>query len=394
MRVLKIYDGDYPWDVRVEKVTATLIQAGYTVRLLCRNRSGGPRRERLSGGLEVRRLPRLPSVLSFPFFLNPVWILCLLLEVLRFRPHRLLVRDLPLSPLVVSIGRLTGIPVIADLAEPYPDSLRSQWRFQPMSAPSRLVRNPALADYVERFVVRSVPRALAVCVEAGKRLERQGLPSGRWTEVGNTVMLDMFVPRGEAVPELEGLGDRCLLLFSGLLAGDRGVEVALDALVRLRARHPGRFALVIVGDGPVRAQLEAQVVALGLDQDVRFTGWLEHSRLPDVIVRARLGLLPFHACEHINATLANKLFEYMALGLPVVASNVPPMIRVLEETRAGVTFRSGDSADLADKIERLAQDHEERERCAAAGRNASNEVYNWRIDGIRLVRAIENPEGA
>ena len=394
MRVLKVYDGDYPWDVRVEKVAKTLLQAGHSVRLLCRNRARRPRRERLNGGLEICRLPGLPSSLSFPFFLNPIWVLCLLLEVLRFRPQRLLVRDLPLAPLVVAVGRLTGVPVIADLAEPYPDSLRSQWRFQPMSRIDRLIRSPFLADQVERLVVRGVHRALAVCVEAGRRLEKQGLPAGRWTEVGNTVMLDRFVPRGKAVSELHGLDGRFLLLFSGLLAGDRGVDLVLKALARLCVHHPGRFTLVIVGDGPIRAQLEAQVAALGLAEDVRFTGWIEHIRLPDVIVRARLGVLPFHACEHINATLANKLFEYMALGLPVIASDVPPMVRVLEETRAGITFRSGDAQDLADKIEWLAEDPERQERCAAAGRKATSEVYNWEIDGRRLLHAVENPEGA
>ena len=394
MRVLKVYDSDYPWDVRVEKVVKTLLEARHTVRLLCRNRRRERRHERLEDGLDVVRLPGLPDPLSFPFFLNPVWVTCLLREVRQFRPDRLLVRDLPLAPLAVAVGRLTGVPVIADLAEPYPDSLRSQWRFQRMSVFDRITRNPVLADCVERFVLQGVDRALVVCVEAGRRLERQGLPAGRWTEVGNTAVLDTFIPRGDVVPEVEGLSDRCVLLFSGLLAGDRGLDLALEAMARLHARHPGRFALVIVGEGPVRAQLEAQVAALGLAGAVRFTGWMEHGRLPDVIVRARIGLLPFHACEHINATLANKLFEYMALGLPVVVSDVPPMVRVLEETGAGVTFHSGDPGDLAAKIEWLAHDRDARERCAEAGRKASKELYNWGIDGQRLLAAVENPRGS
>ncbi len=106
------------------------------------------------GDSKISRLPKLPSIFSFPFFFNPVWVLCLLVEVFRFRPDRLLVRDLPLAPLAVLVGRLTSIQVIADLAGPYPDSLRSQWRFQPMSAFDRIVRNPTLADHMERFVLR------------------------------------------------------------------------------------------------------------------------------------------------------------------------------------------------------------------------------------------------
>src|SRR2546425_13281325 len=106
MRILKIYDSDYPWDVRVEKVAHTLVSAGHSVRLLCRNRRGLPRHERLSDGLEVCRLPGVSNALSFPFFLNPVWAMCLISQVRRFRPDRLLVRDLPLAPLALAVGRL------------------------------------------------------------------------------------------------------------------------------------------------------------------------------------------------------------------------------------------------------------------------------------------------
>jgi glycosyltransferase involved in cell wall biosynthesis len=393
MRILQIYDGDYPWDVRVEKVSRTLLSAGHSVRLLCRNRARRPRVERDRDGLEIRRLPGLPGLLSFPFFLNPVWAASVIREVRRFRPERLLVRDLPLAPLAVAVGRLTGIPVVADLAEPYPDSLRSQWRFQRMSWFDRVVRNPELADRVERWVVRRLDRALVVCPEAGHRLERQGLPADRWTEVGNTVSVTGFAPRGQAVPEIGDLGDRFVLLFSGLLAGDRGLEVAMEALALLRARYPGRFLLLIVGEGPVRAQLEAQAVALQLGDDVRFAGWIEHTRLPEVIGRAHLGLLPFHACEHINATLANKLFEYTTLGLPVVVSDVPPMVRVLNETGAGLTFRSGDAPDLAAQIEKLAQDPLTHQQCSEAARKATRDVYNWELDGQRLLQAVERPGG-
>ena len=72
MRILKIYDGDYPWDVRVEKITQSLLGAGHEVRLLCRNLGGRPRSERAADGLEIVRLPT-PAPLSFPFPANPIW---------------------------------------------------------------------------------------------------------------------------------------------------------------------------------------------------------------------------------------------------------------------------------------------------------------------------------
>ena len=57
MRILKVYDGEYPWDVRVEKIVGSLISAGHEVRLVCRNRRGDPRHwNACSSGLELARL--------------------------------------------------------------------------------------------------------------------------------------------------------------------------------------------------------------------------------------------------------------------------------------------------------------------------------------------------
>jgi glycosyltransferase involved in cell wall biosynthesis len=391
LRILKIFDGDYPWDVRVEKVVDSLLNAGHEVRILCRNREGRPRWEIGPLGLEIARLPASPAPLSFPFFFNPVWVAFCCSQLRKYRPERILVRDLPLAPLALWLGRRAGIPVIGDLAEPYPDSIRSQRQFQDLSLIDRLLRNPAAADLVERYTVRRLERALVVCVEAGHRLEQQGLPADHWVEVGNTPRLDAFVPKGSPVPEFDGLEGRLLLLFSGLLAGDRGLEVAIDALGQLESRDPGRYAFVIVGEGPVRERLEAQAAELGLSGQVRFPGFVGHDRLPDLIHRADIGLLPFHACPHINSTVANKLFEYMALALPVVVSDVPPMVRVLEETDAGLTFRSGDAQDLARAIESLAMAPERARKYGEAGRKAVRTRYHWGVDEVRLLAAIHRP---
>ena len=70
----------------------------------------------------------------------------------------------------------------------------------------------------------------------------------------------------------------------------------------------------------------------------RFLGWIPHEDLPAYWARAEVGILPFHACTHIDTTLANKLFDYMAVGLPVVTSDARPMVRVLRETGAYTQF--------------------------------------------------------
>lgn len=389
MRILKIFDGEYPWDIRVEKICDSLIAAGHEVRLLCRNRDRRIRAELHPSGLGIRRLPEWSGPVSVPFFFNPLWVQSARSEVESYRPDLILVRDLPLAPLGVFLANRSGIPAIADLAEPYPESLRSQLQFHPLSFGGRLVRNARLAEAVERWVCRRIDHVFVVCPEAAARLERQGLPANRWTEVGNTPRLERFKVRGAPTPELDGLDERVVIFFSGLLAGDRGLDLAVEAIAELEARRPGRYSLVIVGDGPVAAGVRARAEELGVSEAVRLTGFVEHARLPDLISRADIGLLPFRACAHIESTLANKLFEYMSLEIPIVASDAAPMARVLGDTGAGRLFRSDDAASLAATIEEVTADAEALKRYGKGGGRAVRGRYNWAVDADRMLEALE-----
>ena len=147
--------------------------------------------------------------------------------------------------------------------------------------------------------------------------------------------------------------------------------------------------MVVVGDGPKRQVLTDQAAALGLSERVRFPGFIGHDRLPDLAAAADVGVLPFHACPHIESTLANKLFEYMSVALPVVCSDVAPMVRILDETRAGLCFRSGDAGDLADVIERVAGDAEAAKRFGECGERAVRERYHWGVDAQRFLDALD-----
>jgi glycosyltransferase involved in cell wall biosynthesis len=397
MRILKIYDGDYPWDVRVEKMLRTLTQAGHEVTLVARNRQRRPRRGVLDDppSVAVRRLPRgdgPAGLLSFPFFANPLWVREVRDAARVFRPERILVRDLPLAPLAVWLGRRLQRRVFVDMAEPYPLALRSNWQFDGLGGIDHLVRNVRLADAVERWVVRRAPHVFVVAEEAAERLRRLGLPVERLTLVRNTPDLARLDPRAAAPPPwLPELAGRRIVLFTGILVGDRGLDVAIEALARLLQQRGPVAALVVAGDGRARPDLEAAARRAGIEASVRFLGWTPHEALPGLCTAADVGILPFHDCPHIQTTLANKLFDYMAAGLPVLASDVRPMARVLRETGAGATFRAGDAADLAAALGRLLEDASARRRMAESGREACRREFHWGRDGQRLLEALETP---
>ena len=103
---------------------------------------------------------------------------------------------------------------------------------------------------------------------------------------------------------------------------------------------------------------------------------------------AQVGLLPFLDCAHIRITLANKLFDYMAAGLPVVAVDVPPMRRILDESGAGLLFPPGDVPALAQRIVALLCDSQLRRSCGTRGRAAVQRKYRWSVDERAFLTAL------
>ena len=128
---------------------------------------------------------------------------------------------------------------------------------------------------------------------------------------------------------------------------------------------------------------------LGLDSHVRLLGWKPHETLPAYYGQATVGLLPFRATPHIRITLANKQFDYMAVGLPVVASDVPPMRRIIDETESGVTAVPEDPEALAEAIISLCLDPQRASDLGRNGQAAVDRKYNWGVDGARFVEAVE-----
>jgi glycosyltransferase involved in cell wall biosynthesis len=147
--------------------------------------------------------------------------------------------------------------------------------------------------------------------------------------------------------------------------------------------------LDLIGDGIALPAFRAQARALGLSDDsIRVHGFVEYSEALRMVAQMDVGLIPHQASEGIESTIPNKLFDYMSLALPVVASDVKPIKRILDESGAGVTFRDRDPADLARVIRELHADPH-RAEMGRRGIEAVRSRYNWDRDAEVLEKVIE-----
>ena len=225
MKLLKIWDSEYPWDVRAEKVMRSLTAAGHDVHLVARNRSGAPIVEKLDEAT-VHRLhswnllgKKLDALSQFPAFMNPRWMSHIRSNARKSGSEAIIVRDLPLTPTAVWAGRSLGVPVILDMAENYPAMIRDIWMGGRQGPVDFLVRNPRFVSAVEKWSVKAVDHVIVVVEESGERLVEMGVDPDRITVVCNT-------PWPSRIPDEEALNppgqvELLRLVYLGLLEKSR-----------------------------------------------------------------------------------------------------------------------------------------------------------------------------
>jgi glycosyltransferase involved in cell wall biosynthesis len=136
-------------------------------------------------------------------------------------------------------------------------------------------------------------------------------------------------------PRLDG---RRVIVYLGRIAQSRKSDFLLDVAEALRAQLPA-ILLVIAGDAPSddeMAWMRAQIAARGLGQHVLLTGWLPQRDALGYAVRAEVGLSPIPRGTLFDVSSPTKLVEYLALGIPSVANDIPDQQLVIAQSGAGL----------------------------------------------------------
>ena len=384
MRICKIWDADYPWDVRVAKVASSLTANGHDVHLVARNVAARPVTEQLPEAT-VHRLEawpvgrRLNAASMFPAFFSPRWVHAIFSTARRCNADVLLVRDLPLAPTAIFVAGLLGVPCVLDMAENYPAMMQSLYDKGLQKPLDYVVRNPRAVAAIERWVLRRIDRVAVVVEESQARLLSLGVPPSRIAVVGNTPPLER-VRSSEGKVHREG---RLHLNYLGLLEGPRGLGTVLKAVAIGRARGLD-LHLSVIGSGREAAEFRRQADALSLGEDiVRFHGFVPNAEALRLVASADVGLVPHHATESWNTTIPNKLFDYMAAGLAVITSDAAPAARVVRETSAGAVYPHEDPEALATRFAEMAP-AQVRAGYGRRGREAVRDRYHWELDAERM----------
>ena len=348
MHVCMLLEYPYPTDIRVEKEARALTDAGHEVTLLCLH-DDEERSEETVGSILVRRLD-VHEELRGPqgwkrgaYYLltmvHPVW----REEVSRLHRSRPIdvihVHDLPLVKTAISVKDDLHLPVVADLHENWPEAVRqfrtadSFWRHwnDPRNLLERAANPISRLKRLERESVTGADRVIAI-VEEGREhyLQDCGAVPEDVYVVSNCVDVDAFEP---AEADASRSDDEFVFSYVGTFGGEhRGLEAVVESIPLLHDAVSNPRLMIVGKGGAYEEKIRALCTRIGVEDHVTFTGWVDFDRVPEYIAKSDVCLVPHRSNPHTETTVPHKLFQYMAMGKPVIVTDVSPLERIVTET--------------------------------------------------------------
>jgi glycosyltransferase involved in cell wall biosynthesis len=249
-----------------------------------------------------------------------------------------------------------------------------------------------MAALVERINLRAADRIVVVSEVLRRQLVAAGVSAERVLVNPNGVDPRRFRPdaSGVRVRQRLGLGSTLVVGFSGTFGAWHGIPTLAAALpMVIEARPAVRWLLI--GDGPLRAVIDDAVARHRLGERVCRIGLVPHKDMPAYLAACDVLVSP-HGRQADGGEFfgsPTKLFEYMAMGRPIVASAVGQIADVLVDEESALLVPPDDAQALCGAIVRLVDNACLRVRLGSAARQAAEQQHTWLQNAERLLECLQ-----
>jgi glycosyltransferase involved in cell wall biosynthesis len=341
----------YEGDNRVRRYAETLVKRGDVVDAIVLRREGQSSFEVIAG-VNVYRIQervrdeRGPSsylTKLLMFFLRSTWVLTQ--RHLSARYDIIHVHSVPdFQVFSTLVPRLMGAKVILDIHDIVPELYASKFKISERSLPFRLL------VLMERLSVRYSDHVIISNHLWHERLVRRSAQPERCTTILNYPDLSIFYRR----PRTMANGGEFIMCYPGTLSWHQGVDIVIGAMAQLRDKVDN-LRFLILGDGAERDRLIALAKEHGIEDRVTIIKGVPIEEVAQTMANVDLGLEPKRKHSCANEALSTKILEFMAMGVPVLASDT--RVHKMYFTGDMVEFFDSENiADLAAKILELMRD--------------------------------------
>ena len=275
-------------------------------------------------------------------------------------------------------GRRLGVPVVYEVRTFWEDAAVNNGSFAEGSLRYRVSRG------LENVVLRRADRIAAICEGIRWEITSRGISSGRVTVVPNGVDAEWFEPRARATDlgNRLGLGEGPVFGYIGSFSRYEGLSFLIEAMAELVARFPGA-QLLLVGGG--RHEESVRAAAKQAGSAVLVPGRVPQEQVRDFYTLIDVFVLPRRRIRLTELVTPLKPLEAMAMGIPVLASDIGGHAELVSDGQTGLLFKTESQHSLVEQATRLGRDPQLRAQLGAGGRQWVESERTWdRIAGRYL----------
>ncbi len=280
----------------------------------------------------------------------------------------------------MGFARHHGIPALLEVNAPLIEEQQQH----------RGLVDQAAAAAVARRAFGAADQIIAVSDGVADYLNQFAEAAGKVQVIPNGVDIERFSPTTS--PHLPFDAAAFTIGFVGSLKAWHGLEVLVEAFALVHDLAP-ESRLLIVGDGPMRAELEAGLATRHLLAAVHFTGAVNHDEIGRWLTAMDVAVVPYPQLENFYFSPL-KLYEYMAAGRAVVASAIGQITNLVDHEQNGLLCAPGDSRALASSLLRLRNDSSLRTRLGNAAHATIRAHHTWDAVAAQLLQLAHLPAPA
>ena len=310
-------------------------------------------------------------------------------KVVNLEPDVCHFHDLDFVIMVPLIRLFSRTKMVYEAHEVYPESM--------LISPNIPISLRPLAAKIVDFLEKSCVRYCSLIVTADlpntDSFLRTGVPV---VTLFNYPPLSLFQLDLQRIEELKcSYKGRRILIYQGTMSRDRGLFHMLEGIRLLKEEFPEVLLLLVgLNDINLREEADEQIELDQLGDYVQIISWVPHNEIVNYIALAEIGLVPWQPSAKNCKNIPIKVFEYMACGLPLLASNIPSIAHYIIASNAGLLYDSTDVKAFAKEAKRMLDDSYMRGSMSIAGKKSVERIWNWNEMAKLLLKAYAELEEA
>ena len=376
----------YPNDPRPRRAAEALLREGMEIDLICEGDERSPKRETLKG-LDILRIPikhYRGGALSYAYQYSAFILVSatiLASRLFRRRYDLVYVHNMP-DILVLSalLPKLFGAKVILDQHDPMPELMQTIFNLKEKSFGVRMIR------LLERWSIARANLVITVNAACKRIFSMRSCGLEKIGVVMNAPDEELFPYRAARSYPAPMPDRQFVAMYHGSLVERNGLELAVDALALVHKTIPKAELRIYGRSTPYLEQVMNKVRGLKLESNVHYLGSKRLEELAREIESCDVGVIPNQRNTFTDINTPTRIFEYLALGKPVIAPRTPG-IQDYFDSNSLLFFESGNSEDLAQQIEYAATHATEAMAIAERGQQVYL-THTWQQERETLVSLV------